>query len=543
MNDMISESVRGGAIALGTPFFLIAAAVAVLLCDIADRNSALKKLVGPVANFGAIGGFLIALKHLTELGGLGGPRLQPMLDRSALYWGGGVIVDGFGVGVNLILCIAAFLTLLMSGRYLEEKGLPGGEFRALVLFATSGAMIMAQSADLVNLFVGLEVLSVALYILAGFARRERKSEESAVKYFLLGAFASAFLLYGIALIYGAVGLTSTKLNIEVGHSLTNLGAISELLVKSAATSAPLATMPIFVTGVALVLVGLGFKSALVPFHGYAPDVYEGAPSPVAAFMSAAAKLGAFAGLIRLLLPITANTLNDSSIRNIVWTMAILSMIVGNVLAIRQVNVKRMLAYSSIAHAGYLLVGVLASGAKGGELAADAVLFYLFAYTLMNLGAFAVTVWLGGEGREFSQISHFAGLGKRHPLAAATLTLLLLSLAGIPPTAGFVGKLYLFLGAYQAGFVGLAVAGLLASGLGLFYYLNLVVLMYFKDGGSTEPEPVRADARFAAVLAAILTLAFGLTPATLLSPKVAAPPPAPKSAAEPPMAAPAGSPSR
>ena len=517
----MNEAIQGGVIALGTPLFLIAAAIAALLCDVAGRDSVLKKLVAPVGYIGAIGGFIIAIKHLGQLGGIGGSRLQPILDRGTLYWGGGVVVDSFGVGVNLVLCIAAFLTLLMASRYLEEKNLPGGEFRALILFATSGAMVMAQSADLVNLFVGLEVLSVALYILSGFARRERKSEESAVKYFLLGAFASGFLLYGIALIYGAVGLTSAKLNLEVGHSLTNLGAISELLGKSATTDAPLASMPIFVTGVALMLVGLGFKAALVPFHGYAPDVYEGAPSPVAAFMSSAAKLGAFAALMRLLLPITANTLSDSSIRNIVWTLAILSMIVGNILAIRQTNVKRMLAYSSIAHAGYLLVGVLASGAKGGELAADAVLFYLFAYTLMNLGAFAVTVWLGGEGREFSKISHFAGLGKRHPLAAATLTVLLLSLAGIPPTAGFVGKLYLFLGAYQAGFVGLAVAGLLASGLGLFYYLNLVVLMYFKDGES-EPEPVRGDARLAAVLAAVLTLIFGLTPATLLSPKVSAP---------------------
>ena len=215
-------------------------------------------------------------------------------------------------------------------------------------------------------------------------------------------------------------------------------------------------------------------------------------------MSAAAKLGAFAGLIRLLLPILASSMGDASIRNLVWTMAILSMVVGNVLAIRQVNVKRMLAYSSIAHAGYLLVGVLASGAKGGELAADSVLFYLFAYTLMNLGAFAVTVWLGGEGRELSQISHFNGLGKRHPLAAAIFTVLLLSLAGIPPTAGFVGKLYIFLGAFQAGYTGLAIAGLLVSGLGLFYYLNLVVAMYFRDGetelrtGAHRRSPRRRD---------------------------------------------------
>ena len=521
MNEMLWDTVRGGAVALGTPLFLIASAIALLLCDIGDSGSALKKLALPVGFVGVIGGMIIALKQAIELGVNGGPHLTSLAgDSSALFCGGGIVVDGFGVGVNLILCVAALLTLLMSGTYLAEKKLPAGEFHALILFATAGAMVMAQSADLVNLFVGLEVLSVALYILAGFARTERRSEEAAVKYFLLSAFATGFFLYGLALIYGSVGLTAAKLHLEVGHSLTNLGAISEVLMRSASSDAPLATLPIFVAGVALMLVGLGFKAALVPFHGYAPDVYEGSPAPVSAYMSAAAKLGAFAGMIRLLQPVLIHAPADAVLRTIVWTLALLSMVVGNVMAVRQTNIKRMLAYSSVAHAGYILIGVLASAtAKNTDgLAADSVLFYLFAYTLMNLGAFALTVWLGKSGREKMEIASFAGLGKRHPLAAATLTVLLMSLAGIPPTAGFVGKLYLFLAAMQAGYIGLAVVGLLVSGIGLFYYLNVVVLMYFRDGSETQ-EPVRTDARLAAVVAAILTIVFGLAPAMLLSPKL------------------------
>jgi NADH-quinone oxidoreductase subunit N len=296
-----------------------------------------------------------------------------------------------------------------------------------------------------------------------------------------------------------------------------------------------------VVGVAFMLVGLGFKAAIAPFHSYAPDVYEGAPAPVAAYMSAAAKLGAFAGLIRLLQPILAQGDQAALFRAAVWTLALLTMLVGNIMAIRQTNVKRMLAFSSIAHAGYVLVGVLAGSVKGGGFAADAIPFYLFAYTLMNLGAFAITVWLGKNGEEQVSIAQFSGLGKRHPLAAGVLTVFLLSLAGIPPTAGFLGKLYLFVGAMKAGFVGLAIAGLLISAIGLFYYLNLVVKMYFEDApDGTQPEPVRADARLAAVIAAIATVVFGILPLSLLSPKAAVVSKPTPVVAEPGAAAPAAS---
>lgn len=517
MNDAaLWDSLQSGAVALGAPLFLVAAAIAALLCDVSSPNSLLKRMTGTVAMLGVAGGAIIALKQAGEVGANAETKLDPLATTST-FWGGGILIDGFGLGVNLIICIAALLTLLLSGKYLAERQLPRGEFFALILFASAGAMVMAQSADLVNLFVGLEVLSVALYILAGFAKRDWRSEESAVKYFLLGAFASGFLLYGIALVYGAVGIAASELQVQVGHSLTNLGTIADLLSRTAETSHPLVRMPLFVFGVGFILVGLGFKAAIAPFHSYAPDVYEGAPAPVAAYMSAAAKLGAFAGLIRLMQPILAQGESASLFRIALWVMALLTMLVGNVMAVRQTSVKRMLAYSSVAHAGYILVGVLAGSVKGGALAADSVLFYLFAYTLMNIGAFALTVWLGGNGEEQAQISQFSGLAKRHPLAAGVLTIFLLSLSGIPPTAGFLGKLYLFLGAFKAGFVGLAVAGLLISAIGLLYYLNLVVKMYFEDGQET-PEPVRADARLAAVLAAVGTIVFGVMPVRLLTPK-------------------------
>ncbi|MGC4042645.1 MAG: NADH-quinone oxidoreductase subunit N [Armatimonas sp.] len=522
MNDAaLWDTLQAGAIALGAPLFLVAAAIAAWLCDISGPNSMLKRMTGTVAMLGVLGGAIIALKQAGEVAATAETKLDAAATTTP-FWGGGVLIDGFGLGVNLIICIAALLTLLLSGKYLAERQLPRGEFFALILFASAGAMIMAQAADLVNLFVGLEVLSVALYILAGFAKRDWRSEESAVKYFLLGAFASGFLLYGIALVYGAAGIAASQMQVQVGHSLTNLGTISDLLTRTANTSHPLVTMPLFVFGVAFILVGLGFKAAIAPFHSYAPDVYEGAPAPVAAYMSAAAKLGAFAGLIRLMQPILAQGESASLFRVALWILALLTMLVGNIMAVRQTSVKRMLAYSSIAHAGYILVGVLAGSVKDGALAADAVLFYLFAYTLMNIGAFALTVWLGGNGEEQAQISQFSGLAKRHPLAAGVLTIFLLSLSGIPPTAGFLGKLYLFLGAFKAGFVGLAVAGLLISAIGLLYYLNLVVKMYFEDGEGA-PEPVRADARMAAVLAAIATVAFGFKPLGLLTPKVTAAP--------------------
>ncbi|MDX1931537.1 MAG: NADH-quinone oxidoreductase subunit N [Capsulimonadales bacterium] len=444
--------------------------------------------------------------------------------EAAAFFGRGMVADVFGSVFCVVLCIVAGLAIAMSDRYLEERGINHGEFYALVLFSTAGAMLMAQANDLVNVFVGLEVLSVALYILCGFARRDRRSEESAVKYFLLGSFASGFLLFGTALIYGAVGLSARTLGINLGFpgSFTNFEVIGQVLRESAQQGQPLASSSLFVTGVALLMVGLGFKASVVPFHTYAPDVYEGAPTPVTAFMSAGAKIGAFAAFVRLFHTLL-NAESAEPFRIVLWGLAAATMIVGNVLAVRQTNIKRMLAYSSIAHAGYILVGVLASGVREAyQYAHQAVLFYLFVYTFMNLGAFALVIWLGRNGEEYTRISDYSGLARKQPLAALAMSIFMLSLAGIPPAAGFLGKLYLFMSAVQAGEALLAGIGLVVSAIGVFYYLNLIVRMYFYEpSDAVDFGVVRGGgARWAALLAAAVTLIFGLLPNPLIGPRPA-----------------------
>ena len=450
--------------------------------------------------------------------GIRGASSDGVLTR---FFGGGILMDDIASLFCVALCLAAGLGAAMAPAYLEEKRINAGEFYALLLFSTAGAMLMALANDLINVFLGLEVLSVSLYILCGFARRELRSEESAVKYFLLGAFASAFFLFGSALIYGAVGLTLRGHLLDLTTvSFTNYDTMSEALRVSANSASPLISSPLFVTGVALLIVGLGFKASLVPFHAYVPDVYEGAPTPVTAFMSAGAKLGAFAAFLRLTHTLL---LGDGSepFRIVLWTLAAATMIVGNALALRQTNIKRMLACSSIAHAGYLLVGILASGNAAASLyATQSVLFYLFAYTLMNLGAFAVILWLGRDGGEYLDIRDYAGLAKKQPIAALTLTICLLSLAGIPPTAGFFGKLYIFMAAIRAGEGWLAGLGLVVSAIGLFYYLNLIMQMYLREPELEFEAPREGGAKWAAYVAAGLTLLFGVVPNLLISPKPA-----------------------
>lgn len=510
--------------ALLAPLVVLICGMVVLLLDLRRNAFAARRALVGASFFG------LALAAFATLPGLGaamlsGIKLQGADQASVRLFGGGMTVDGFSSLLCLTLCLVAALTIGMSQRYLEDKKLPFGEFYALVLFATAGAMVMVSALDLVNVFVGLEVLSVALYILAGYARRELRSEESAVKYFLLGAFASGFLLYGIALVYGAVGLAIRGGMLTGTHgSYTSLTTLTEVLHETAGTAASLGSSPLFLTGMALVLVGLGFKASLVPFHSYAPDVYQGAPAPVAAFMSSVAKIGAFAVLVRLLLPLADAEVAGGMLRTALIGVAIATMLVGNVLAIRQTNLKRMLAYSSVAHAGYLLVGVIAASSPStstqlGSLAADSVGFYLLAYSLMNLGIFAVTVWLGHSGEEeFCEIARFAGLGRRNPTAAAVVTVLMLSLGGIPLTAGFLGKFYLFYAAMQAGLVWLAALGLVISVIGLVYYLNLVVQMYFRTPlDDSNPELRAGGAKNVAVFCAILILLLGVVPSGVLGP--------------------------
>jgi NADH-quinone oxidoreductase subunit N len=503
------------------PIFVFITGMLVLLLDLrVSKKSSLSTISILGLTFGVFA-YLPALLSLSAI-----KLFPPDVPSTNVSFGQGMITDGFGVLLAIVSAVIAILVIGMSGRYLEEKKLPRGEFFALILFATAGAMVMVQAYDLVNLFVGLELLSVALYILAGFSRRELRSEESAVKYFLLGAFASGFLLYGIALVYGSVGMAAKSgASLSVTGHYTNLGMIAEMVRMTSGTPNSLLNSPIFVVGIALMLVGLGFKASIVPFHMYAPDVYQGAPAPVSAFLSAIAKVAAFAALVRVLQPLLLASSETLAIRNILWGLALATMIVGNVLAIRQTNLKRMLAYSSVAHAGYLLVGVLASCTRPADgrltdinLGAESVVFYLVGYALMNIGAFAVIVWLGhGEG-ERSEISSYVGLARRDPIAAATLSVLLFSLAGIPMTAGFLGKLYVFYSAFGVGLSHLGTIGLIVSVIGALYYLNLVIQMYFKEPITDENPEVRAGgAKTVAIVCAVASVILGVVPSGLLGP--------------------------
>ncbi|MDW8105684.1 MAG: NADH-quinone oxidoreductase subunit N, partial [Armatimonadota bacterium] len=387
---------------------------------------------------------------------------------SVAFWGQSreafastVISDPFAQVVRLILLGIAALGVLMAEPYLYERRIPFPEYFALLLFSTAGGMVMASAQNLMVLFIGLEILSIAMYVMAGLVRTETTSEEASLKYFLLGAFASGFLLYGIALLYGASGTTNLD---ELMPALFTPSPEKKLLLYA---------------GLALLLVGLGFKAALVPFHMWTPDVYEGAPTTAAAFMASAAKTAAFAAFIRV--AVAFQPASDLWLP-LMGVIAILTMTVGNLLALSQTNLKRMLAYSSIAHAGYLLVGVIAiSNFASARAGISAVLYYLIAYALMTMGSFAVASLMAREGRESNLIDDLSGLAVRSPHAAAMMTVFMLSLAGIPVTAGFLGKFFLFNAALQQGAVGLLLAIVLAvnSVISAFYYLRLIVVMYFR----------------------------------------------------------------
>ena len=421
---------------------------------------------------------------------------------------GTVVADGFAISFQIILLVVAALSIMLSKTYIELKGINYGEYYALMLFSTSGAMLMATSRELITIFIGLEVLSIALYVLSGLARTEARSEESAMKYFLLGSFSSCFFLYGIALIYGGTG--TTRLD-----TLTTVSATA--LMSSYA-----------VAGFALLIVGLGFKAAIVPFHAWTPDVYEGAPTSVTAFMSAGAKCGAFAALVRVgivLLPLS------SVFHDVFWVLAILTMVVGNVIAIVQTNIKRMLAYSSIAHAGYILVGLLAGSSGYAQAhpelgipsqAYAGILFYVLAYTFMNLGAFGILILLARRGDELNNIEDLQGLAATQPWAAALMALFMFSLAGVPPAAGFFGKFYVFIAAVNAHQYSLAVIGLVASVIGAAYYLRIVYTMYFLPAKREFPANVWSfapGADVALAVCAVATLLFGILPTLLYGPAI------------------------
>lgn len=402
-------------------------------------------------------------------------------ERHGPYFGGLIYIDGFAQASRLLIYGVTFLVALASLDYLEREKIARGEYYALLLFIACGSSLMVLSVDLILMFLGLEILSLGAYVLAGFQRDSPRGTEASLKYFLLGAFSSAVLLYGVALIYGRSGTT----------------AYSDLAWRLRAS----ANIPL-VAGLGLLLTGFGFKAALAPFHVWAPDVYEGAPTPVTAFMSVAVKAAAFLALIRVLFVAFPGLAPQWT--GFLWLSAAATMLLGNITALAQTNIKRLLAYSSIAHAGTMLVGIVAANPEG----VGAVLFYLVAYALMNLGAFTVIQAVGGPDDSGTRLQDFAGLGKSNRWLAACMALSLFSLAGIPGTAGFMGKFFLFSAGAARGLYGLVVLAILNSAIALYYYLRVVVLMFMQEPDTPRtalPVPIRSRGVIAAAAAGTVWL--------------------------------------
>lgn len=403
-------------------------------------------------------------------------------------------IDRFSVFFHALIGLVTVLAVLASADYLERENIQQGEYYALVLFAAAGMGVMASAAELMTAFVGLEVSSISTYILAGYRRDAPGSNEASMKYFLLGSFATAFFLYGVALLYGATGTT------RLGHmTATALPGAPELLR----------------LGLALVLIGLGFKVAAAPFQLWAPDVYQGAPTPVTALMASGPKAAAFALLLRILITVEGA---GSFWFWALWISAAVTMVAGNLAALVQTNIKRMLAYSSIAHAGYILVAMAAAAASDElSLGTAAVMYYLAAYALMKLGAFVVVAQLGGKSERHVEINDLAGLAGRQPLTAACFSLFLLSLLGLPVTAGFLGKFYIFNAALASRLIGLAVLLALNSVIGAFYYLRVLVVMYMSEPSEKIASiPIPWAVAAVLVVSAAGTLYLGLFPGRVMA---------------------------
>jgi NADH-quinone oxidoreductase subunit N len=429
---------------------------------------------------------------LLALGGIAGAIAYSIWlwtwDGPGTVLGNMVAADRFSVFVRLVLLGVAAVAVLLSYHYLDRAGEARGEYYPLLLFATAGMTLIASAADLIVVFLALEILSLSLYLMTGFSLRRLASAEASMKYFLLGAFSSAFFLYGIALAYGAAGST-------------NLAAIGQKL--SGETS-----IGIGLAAAGLMAVGFGFKVAAVPFHMWTPDAYQGAPTSVTAFMSAGTKVAAFAAFLRVFNVAFQPYVNDW--RPFVWVIAAVTMVVGSTLAIAQTNVKRMLAYSSIAHAGFILVGVAAGTPQGIE----AAMFYLAAYATMIVGAFGVVMLVSVRGERHLSLGSYAGLARRSPFLAALLALFLLSLAGIPPTAGFIAKVAVFSAAIQAGYWPLALIAVIASVISAFFYIRVIVLMYMQEPVETEVIERAPWAELGVIVPAVLTVVFGILPGIL-----------------------------
>ena len=455
---------------------LSACGILVMILDPLVDEEKSQKTLGVIALVGTLAGLL---------------STWYMAQSPGLAFSGTIRVDSFSAFFNFLVIAIAAVVILSSFEYMAVQKIRAGEYYALILFGTVGMSLMSSAVELVMIFIALEISSISTYILAGFRRNEASSSESSLKYFLLGSFATAFFLYGVALMFGATGST----NIEViGQKLETSPA--EMLVYAA---------------MALMFVGLGFKVAAAPFHIWTPDVYEGAPAPVVGFMSTAPKAAAFAVLLRVVFSI-----NAPGRYWFLWVAAALSMTLGNIGALVQSNVKRLLAYSSIAHAGYLLVAFAMTTRENSLTGISAVMFYTAAYAAMNVGAFAVVSHFGNAGERYVTLEDYEGLGRSSPILAATLTIFLLSLIGIPMTGGFFAKFYVFSAALRANLIWLTMIGVINSAIGAYYYLRIIVMMYMRESRKQVPvTPIPIGLGVALAVSILATFYLGLLPNRVL----------------------------
>ena len=455
---------------------LICTGLILMLLDLVVKKKEIIAAVG-------IAGTIVALYGTYKLYGFYEPQLA---------FAGMFVLDGYANFFKLIFYLNVILTICISIKYLAVEKASFGEYYALLMFATTGMMIMASAADLIILYLGLELMALSTYILAGLMRKQPRSNEAALKYFFLGAFSSAFLLYGISLTFGLTGTTNLK---EIAEAINALN---------------IAGSPIMYLGLIFIIVAFAFKIALVPFHMWAPDVYEGAPTSITAFMSVGPKAAAFAVLGRVLFDAFAGM--QVQWASILIPIAVITMAAGSIIALAQTNIKRMLAYSSIAHAGYMLLGVI-SGTHEGLMS---TVNYLMIYLFMNIGAFAIVIMLRREGFQGEDLEDYMGLSKNHPLASALMLVFMFALAGIPPTAGFVGKFYVFLEAINAGYVYLAVIAVIFSSVSAFFYLRVVMYMYMKDPKDDVILTTSPSMSIALAITTMMVLILGVFPSLLLN---------------------------
>ena len=401
------------------------------------------------------------------------------------------IVDHLSIFFTCIFTLSSALAILLSVEYNERNGMKAGEYYALILLCTVGMIVLASSTDMIMIFLGIEIVSICLYVLAGFRRDDPASNEAALKYFLLGAFATGFLLYGMTLIYGSTGST-------------NIFKIAEF-IKTNDSSSPLMLM-----GIVLLVIGFGFKVAAVPFHMWAPDVYHGSPTPVTAFMAVGPKAAAFAAFFRVFKEGIPNMAANWEI--LLCIVAVLSMFVGNLGAIMQTNIKRMLAFSSISHAGYLIIAVITKS----SLAGSGLLFYMLTYAFTTFGAFGIVILLGRKGEENLELENYSGLAYKHPVLALSMTVFLLSLGGLPPFAGFVAKFYIFSAAIEEGFVTLVIIAVLNSAISFYYYLKVVVFMYMKEPAEEFQISLTPMTLFVVIIGIIGTIELGIYPDPIIA---------------------------